>query len=67
VQLFGSTKGVDTRFFSTIDGDIEYDNLFIFDEVGWNSSRPSCPPRSDWCSSTSRRRTPGPAPAELRP
>ncbi|HEX4493561.1 MAG TPA: DegT/DnrJ/EryC1/StrS family aminotransferase [Acidimicrobiia bacterium] len=36
VQLFGSTKGADRRFFSTIDGDIEYDNLFIFDEVGWN-------------------------------
>jgi CDP-6-deoxy-D-xylo-4-hexulose-3-dehydrase len=41
VQLFGSRKGVDTRFFSTIEGDgdsegIEYDNLFIFDEVGWN-------------------------------
>jgi CDP-4-dehydro-6-deoxyglucose reductase, E1 len=46
VQLFGSRRGVDTRFFSTIDGDaegggikggeIEYDNLFIFDEVGWN-------------------------------
>ena len=36
VQLFGSAKGVDRRFFSTIDGDIEYDNLFIFDEVGWN-------------------------------
>lgn len=36
VQLFGSRKGVDTRFFSTIDGDLEYDNIFIFDEVGWN-------------------------------
>ena len=36
VQLFGSTKGVDQRFFSTIDGDLEYDNLFIFDELGWN-------------------------------
>jgi CDP-4-dehydro-6-deoxyglucose reductase, E1 len=45
VQLFGSTKGTDRRFFSTIDGDgvltgrdgdVEYDNLFIFDEVGWN-------------------------------
>jgi CDP-6-deoxy-D-xylo-4-hexulose-3-dehydrase len=36
VQLFGSSKGVDQRFFSTIDGDLEYDNLFIFDEVGWN-------------------------------
>ena len=36
VQLFGSTKGTETRFFSTIDGDLEYDNLFIFDEVGWN-------------------------------
>jgi CDP-6-deoxy-D-xylo-4-hexulose-3-dehydrase len=38
-QLFGSRKGVDTRFFSSLDGDhdgIEYDNLFIFDEVGWN-------------------------------
>jgi len=36
VQLFGSKRGVDRRFFSTIGGDIEYDNLFIFDEVGWN-------------------------------
>jgi CDP-4-dehydro-6-deoxyglucose reductase, E1 len=36
VQLFGSKRGVDRRFFSTIDGDLEYDNLFIFDEVGWN-------------------------------
>jgi len=36
VQLYGSAKGVDRRFFSEIDGDLEYDNLFIFDEVGWN-------------------------------
>jgi CDP-6-deoxy-D-xylo-4-hexulose-3-dehydrase len=41
VQLFGSRKGVYKRFFSTIEGDsdsdgLEYDNLFIFDEVGWN-------------------------------
>jgi CDP-6-deoxy-D-xylo-4-hexulose-3-dehydrase len=36
VQLFGSKKGVDRSFFSTIDGDLEYDNLFIFDELGWN-------------------------------
>ena len=40
VQLFGSKKGVEKRFFSTIDagdkGEMEYDNLFIFDEVGWN-------------------------------
>ncbi len=40
VQIFGSTKGVDKRFFSAIDegpdGELEYDNLFIFDEVGWN-------------------------------
>jgi CDP-6-deoxy-D-xylo-4-hexulose-3-dehydrase len=36
VQLYGSTKGVDRRFFSEIDGELEYDNLFIFDEVGWN-------------------------------
>ena len=36
VQLFGSRKGVERRFFSTIDGDLEYDNLFIFDELGWN-------------------------------
>jgi CDP-6-deoxy-D-xylo-4-hexulose-3-dehydrase len=35
-QTYGSQKGVDRRFFSSIDGDIEYDNLFIFDEVGWN-------------------------------
>jgi len=36
IQIFGSRKGVDRRFFSSIDNDIEYDNLFIFDEVGWN-------------------------------
>jgi CDP-4-dehydro-6-deoxyglucose reductase, E1 len=36
VQLFGSDKGTKSRFFSTIDGDLEYDDLFIFDEVGWN-------------------------------
>ncbi len=36
VQLFGSKKGVERRFFSAIDGDLEYDNLFIFDELGWN-------------------------------
>lgn len=36
VQLFGSKKGVEARFFSQIDGDLEYDNLFIFDELGWN-------------------------------
>jgi CDP-6-deoxy-D-xylo-4-hexulose-3-dehydrase len=35
-QIYGSRKGSDRRFFSAIDGDIEYDNLFIFDEVGWN-------------------------------
>jgi len=35
-QIYGSGRGVDRRFFSSIDGDIEYDNLFIFDEVGWN-------------------------------
>jgi CDP-6-deoxy-D-xylo-4-hexulose-3-dehydrase len=35
VQLFGSTKGKDTRFFSDVDG-LEYDNLFVFDEIGWN-------------------------------
>ena len=34
VKIFGSKKG-DKRFFSEIDG-IEYDDLFIFDEVGWN-------------------------------
>ena len=36
VQLFGSQKGSGSRFFSSIDGDIEYDNLFIFDAIGWN-------------------------------
>src|SRR4051794_27656552 len=36
VQLFGSRKGVEKRFFSTIDDGLEYDNLFIFDELGWN-------------------------------
>jgi CDP-6-deoxy-D-xylo-4-hexulose-3-dehydrase len=36
VQLFGTKKGKAQRFFSSIDEDLEYDNLFIFDEVGWN-------------------------------
>jgi CDP-6-deoxy-D-xylo-4-hexulose-3-dehydrase len=36
VQIYGSKKGVDRRFFSRIGGDLEYDNLFIFDEAGWN-------------------------------
>ncbi len=36
VQLFGSQKGKQDRFFSTIDDGLEYDNLFIFDELGWN-------------------------------
>ena len=30
-----SARKGDKRFFSDVDG-IEYDNLFIFDEVGWN-------------------------------
>ena len=33
-QFFGSRKG-ERHFFSDLDG-IEYDNLFIFDEIGWN-------------------------------
>jgi CDP-6-deoxy-D-xylo-4-hexulose-3-dehydrase len=33
-QFYGSKKG-DKRFFTEVDG-IEYDNLFIFDELGWN-------------------------------
>ena len=36
VQLFGSKKGSADRFFSSLDDGLEYDNLFIFDEVGWN-------------------------------
>jgi CDP-6-deoxy-D-xylo-4-hexulose-3-dehydrase len=35
IQLFGSRKGKGDRFFSDLDG-VEYDNLFIFDELGWN-------------------------------
>jgi len=34
VKFYGSKKG-DRSFFSVIDG-MEYDDLFIFDEVGWN-------------------------------
>jgi CDP-6-deoxy-D-xylo-4-hexulose-3-dehydrase len=34
-QLYGSRRGAGARFFSDLDG-LEYDNLFIFDEVGWN-------------------------------
>src|SRR3954452_13915711 len=33
-QFFGTRRG-DRQFFTDVDG-IEYDNLFIFDEVGWN-------------------------------
>ncbi|MCI3950430.1 MAG: arnB, partial [Acidimicrobiales bacterium] len=36
VQLFGSSRGTGARFFSSLDDGLEYDNLFIFDEVGWN-------------------------------
>ena len=36
VQLFGTKKGREQRFFSSIGEDLEYDNLFIFDELGWN-------------------------------
>jgi CDP-6-deoxy-D-xylo-4-hexulose-3-dehydrase len=37
VKLFGSRRGDrgERRFFSDLDG-LEYDDLFIFDEVGWN-------------------------------
>ncbi|MBF6556793.1 MAG: DegT/DnrJ/EryC1/StrS family aminotransferase [Acidimicrobiales bacterium] len=35
VQLFGSRRDSGDRFFSDLDG-MEYDDLFIFDEVGWN-------------------------------
>lgn len=35
VMLWGSQKGKKTSFFSEVDG-IEYDDIFIFDEVGWN-------------------------------
>lgn len=34
LQFFGSQKGKG-RFFSELDG-LEYDDLFIFDELGWN-------------------------------
>jgi CDP-4-dehydro-6-deoxyglucose reductase, E1 len=34
VQIYGSKRG-DKRYFSDVDG-LEYDNLFIFDEIGWN-------------------------------
>ena len=36
VQLFGSARGAGNRFFSSLDDGLEYDNLFIFDEAGWN-------------------------------
>jgi dTDP-4-amino-4,6-dideoxygalactose transaminase len=34
-KLWGTKKTDDRRFFSDVDG-LEYDDLFIFDEVGWN-------------------------------
>ena len=36
VQLYGSHRGKSERFFSDLGDGSEYDNLFIFDEVGWN-------------------------------
>lgn len=36
LQLFGSLRGAGNRFFSALDDGLEYDNLFIFDENGWN-------------------------------
>ena len=36
LQLFGSLRGAGNRFFSEIEDGLEYDNLFIFDENGWN-------------------------------
>jgi CDP-6-deoxy-D-xylo-4-hexulose-3-dehydrase len=36
IQLFGSKRGQGERFFSAIDDGLEYDNIFIFDENGWN-------------------------------
>ena len=65
VQFFGSKKG-DKRFFSEVDG-IEYDNLFIFDEVGWNFE-PSRDQRR--VRARAARQAPGeprPPPAQLRP
>jgi len=37
-QLFGSQKAErgGRRFFSPLEDGLEYDNLFIFDEIGWN-------------------------------
>jgi CDP-6-deoxy-D-xylo-4-hexulose-3-dehydrase len=37
IALFGSKRGErgERRFFSDLDG-LEYDDLFIFDELGWN-------------------------------
>jgi CDP-6-deoxy-D-xylo-4-hexulose-3-dehydrase len=32
LQLFGSLKGKENRFFSALDDGLEYDNIFIFDE-----------------------------------
>jgi CDP-6-deoxy-D-xylo-4-hexulose-3-dehydrase len=34
VQFYGSRKG-DTRFLAQVDG-MEYDSLFVFEELGWN-------------------------------
>ncbi len=35
-KLFGTLKGSGERFFSELPDGTEYDDLFIFDEVGWN-------------------------------
>ena len=44
-------EGSDTRFFSSMIDGIEYDNLFIFDEVGWNFEPSELSRRvRRWCS-----------------
>ena len=63
-QFFGTKKG-DRQFFTDVDG-IEYDNLFIFDEVGWNFE--PCEISAAF-GNVQLRQAPGeprPAPAQLR-
>ena len=62
VQLFGSKKGVDKRFFSTIDGgdgSRRWSTTTCSSSTRWagTSSPPSCRPPSAWCNWTSSART----------
>ena len=67
VQLFGSKKGsTPASSRRSMDG-LEYDNLFIFDEVGWNFEPSELSAAFGLVQLDKLPRQPRPAQAQLRP